>query len=93
VFVVWSSTEPGAVRFGAGRPADIRMAGRRAVEPAGTMGPSVVLFTSPTIYDLFRWGDYSAVAFDPTNGSRAWSFNEKINNPNAWGTRIGLVQF
>ena len=91
VFVEWSATEPGAFRGAKGQPAEVLVAGRRSTDAAGTLGPAVSLFVSPTSYELFRWGDYSAVAYDPVAPLQAWTFNEKINNPFAWGTNIGHV--
>jgi hypothetical protein len=91
VFVEWSATEPGAFRGAKGQPAEVLVAGRRAADALNTLGPPASLFVSPVSYELFRWGDYSAMAYDPSAPLQAWSFNEKINSPVAWGTNIGHV--
>ncbi|WP_316172195.1 VCBS repeat-containing protein [Bradyrhizobium sp. SZCCHNRI3037] len=36
-----------------------------------------------------RWGDYSGIAIDPTDGKSFWVFNQYANSGNAWATSIG----
>ena len=80
--------------------------GRESGDAAGSMNAApggTVLFTSPTFYTNFRWGDYSAVTLDPKAysitggtcdaGRRAWIVNEKINSQTIWGSRIGRIGF
>ncbi len=88
VYVVWSSTNPGA-----GVNVQVRYSGRRNADPAGTISSGSALFTSTTYYTGFRWGDYSAVTLDPKNPLRAWIVNEKVNGPSTWGSRIGRIGF
>ena len=88
VYVVWSSTNPGA-----GVNVQIRYSGRRNADPAGVISSGSTLFTSPTYYTGFRWGDYSAVTLDPRNPLRAWIVNEKVNGTSMWGSRIGKIGF
>jgi hypothetical protein len=92
VFVTWSMTEPGT-RLGGGTQAQVRFGGRRDADPPGVIGPGTPLFTSPTFYNLGRWGDYSAVTVDPLDPDKAWIVNERIINPTTWSTRIGAIGF
>jgi hypothetical protein len=49
--------------------------------------------------DQNRWGDYQAVAVDPSDGSKVWIYGQwtvdlpGISNDFDWGTWIGQVQF
>lgn len=92
IYVTWTVTEPGT-RLGGGTNAQVRFSGRRDADPPGVIGPGTPLFTSPTFYNLGRWGDYSAVTVDPLDSDRAWIVNETIINPTTWGTRIGRIGF
>jgi len=38
-------------------------------------------------------GDYSAITIDPSNTSKAWLVNEKINSTTVWGSQIMQVSF
>ena len=40
-----------------------------------------------------RWGDYSGIAFDPSNGNQIWIYGEYAANNNTWSTWAGAVQF
>lgn len=88
VFVTWSSTDSVL-----GVNAQVRYSGKLASDVGTFLGPGQALFTSPTFYTQFRWGDYSAVTLDPLNSSRAWIVNEKINSNTVWGSRIGRIGF
>jgi hypothetical protein len=92
VYVTWTVTEPGT-RLGGGIFPQVRFGGRRDTDPPGVIGPGTALFTSPTFYNLGRWGDYSAVTVDPQNPDRAWIVNETVTNPTTWSTRIGAIGF
>jgi len=100
-FVTWSSTDPAN-----SINARVMFSGRESGDAAGSMNAApggTVLFTSPTFYTNFRWGDYSAVTLDPKAysitggtcdaGRRAWIVNEKINSQTIWGSRIGRIGF
>ena len=93
-FVTWTSTNAGA-----GLNAQVRFSGKLSADaqiPSGAAG-----FTSPTFltgnFDpnlgIERWGDYSAVALDPSNEATAWLVNEKINSSSLWGSRIIHIGF
>lgn len=86
VFVVWTSTDPST-----GTQAQVRASGKESTDANTFFGPGQALFTSPTSYTGFRWGDYSAVSLDPLNPRRAWVVNEKINSTSVWGSWIGQV--
>ena len=90
LFVTWTVTEPGT-RLGGGLFPQVRFGGKRDADAA--IGPGTPLFTSPTFYNLGRWGDYSAVTVDPQNPDRAWIVNETVVNPTTWSTRIGAIGF
>lgn len=93
VYVTWTSTDPNA-----GTHAQVRFSGRLHTDPLNTISSGSALFTSSTFYDPSsdspeRWGDYSAVTVDPSDPLRAWIVNEKINQSNVWGSRIGEIGF
>ncbi|MGI8432383.1 MAG: hypothetical protein ACR2II_01415 [Chthoniobacterales bacterium] len=91
-FVTWTSTTAGS-----GVNAEVVFSGKIDADTSIPAG-GVVGFTSPTFYrpssdNPERWGDYSAVTIDPTNTSKAWLVNEKINTNAVWGSRIMQVGF
>lgn len=93
VFVTWSSTDATEITN-----AQVRYSGRRSTDTKGIIDGGAALFTSSTYYDpssdtTERWGDYSAVSIDPSNTSRAWIVNEKINSTSEWGTRITCIGY
>ena len=93
VFVTWSSTD-----VTAGTHAQVRYSGRRKTDTSGMIDGGEALFTSSTYYapsggSVERWGDYSAVTIDPSNTSRAWIVNEKINSTSQWGSRITCIGY
>lgn len=92
IFVTWSSTDPNG-----GKNAQIRVSGKLAGEttiPAGAVMMQSNTF-QPFAAPLNRWGDYSAVALDPSlaSGKRAWVANQYIRNDGTWGTRLGRIGF
>jgi hypothetical protein len=77
-FVTWTSTDASI-----GVNAQVRLSGKLSADAqitAGTAG-----FTSPTFltgnfdpsFGTQRWGDYSAVTLDPSNGATAWLVTKK----------------
>jgi hypothetical protein len=86
-FVTWSSTDPPQ-----GIQAQKRFSGRLSTDPPGVIPAGSALFTSPTPYLQFRWGDYSAVTLDPLNPRQAWIINETVRNPTLWVTCIGSFE-
>jgi hypothetical protein len=99
VFVTFTSDDPAA-----GIAPQMRVARRDA--SGGGRGTAV--FTSPASFapgytrecpsgsDCERWGDYSAVALDPSETpgcpagplQSAWAVNETVKSSSLWGTRI-----
>ncbi len=74
----------------------IRYAGRRAGEALGTLPQTeTVLFAgtgSQTTYS--RWGDYSALSVDPTDGCTFWYTQEYLAATGTnWQTRVGSFKF
>ena len=70
----------------------IRYATRSPNDPSGTLSAEAALINgggSQTNSD--RWGDYSAMAIDPTDDCSFWYTNEyyPTNSPNQWHTRVG----
>ena len=92
VFVTWSDTDtPGDVN------AQVRFSGRCHGDPPD-IGAGVAVVTSPTFssqFDgsLFRWGDYSAVALQPTDANMAWLVNEWTVDSPIWGSHITQIGF
>jgi hypothetical protein len=62
--------------------------GRLASDPLGTTRPAQTLVTSTSPYNGFRWGDYSGLALDPTDGETFWLFNEYATGTFTWNTRV-----
>jgi hypothetical protein len=93
VWVTWSATDPPS-----GVQAQVRFSGRRSTDPTGVIpaGSSLAgsaAFYNPSAATVERWGDYSAVALDPSNSLRAWMVNERIISNTIWGSRIGRIGF
>ena len=67
---------------------------RLAADPAGSLPTTTVLKAGSANYQLpdsngeNRWGDYSAIAVDPTDGS-FWMLAEYAVTSNTWGTWVG----
>ena len=93
--MTWSATDPtNSVN------AEVRFSGRLASDPPGVIpSPGSLLYGSATFlsgnlqFGIQRWGDYSAVSFDPADprGATAWIVNERILTNSEWGSRIGSV--
>jgi hypothetical protein len=77
----------------------VHYAGRLVTDAAGTMpqGESSIIDGpgSQTGSSLSRWGDYSAIAVDPSDDCTFWYTNQYIpfNGAFNWATRIGSFKF
>ena len=76
----------------------IRYTGHLVTDPPGMMGQGeAILFagTGSQTQGLGRWGDYSAMAVDPTDDCTFWYTNEYLtqNGSFNWSTRIGSFKF
>jgi Carboxypeptidase regulatory-like domain/Kelch motif len=76
----------------------IRVAGRLAGDPAGQLaqGETTLMAASGSQDNTnSRWGDYSAMQVDPTDGCTFWYTNEYYTTTNNgdWHTRIGSFRF
>jgi hypothetical protein len=76
----------------------IRYAGRLAGDPLGTMaqGERVMKAGSATQAATARWGDYTSMNVDPTDGCTFWYVNEYYAGTRPginWKTRIGAFKF
>jgi hypothetical protein len=84
--------------------------GRLANDPAGTVQPVSTLAAGVDYYyRIFassggvdnRWGDYSGIAIDPSDGNTFWVYNEYAlprgtvqgSEDGRWGTRFGKFSF
>lgn len=73
-----SSTYPGA-----------RITGRRAGDPPGEMTiDEYILANGDHAHESGRWGDYSVMSVDPTDGRTFWYVSEYQPADDLWGTRI-----
>lgn len=83
---------------------EIRYAGRLATDPAGLLPHGEVTLVAggnSQIVNGTRWGDYSAMRVDPTDGCTFWYTTQYIaggepfgaGNGGAWATRIGAFRF
>ncbi len=75
----------------------IRYTGRMPSDAAGTMEAENTIFSGPASQtgSLHRWGDYSAMAVDPTDDCTFWYTNEYIPSTGSfnWSTRIANFKF
>ncbi len=78
----------------------IHYTGRLPGDPAGTMGQGEGTLIDGSgvqtgIQGLTRWGDYSAMSVDPSDGCTFWYANEYLasNGEFNWHTRIGSFKF
>ena len=84
---------------GSGIHPGISYTGRLVGDPLGTMGQGetslIVGGGSQTGNNLSRWGDYSSIGVDPSDGCTFWYTNEYIpsNGSFNWKTRIGSFKF
>jgi N-acetylneuraminic acid mutarotase len=76
----------------------IRAAGRLASDPAGQLAQGeseMIAGTGSQTHPAARWGDYSALSLDPTDGCTFWYTNEYLITTSVadWHTRIGHFKF
>ena len=63
-------------------------ASRCADDPLGTLPDMLIQKASTTGYTTSRWGDYSAVALDPADGTTFWMHHEYATSGSSWNTWI-----
>lgn len=75
----------------------IRYAGRLAGDPANKLsqGEAILIKGGGSQGGPVRWGDYSAMQIDPTDGCTFWYTNEYYSSSSAthWRTRVGSFSF
>ncbi|MFL6334266.1 MAG: Ig-like domain repeat protein [Pyrinomonadaceae bacterium] len=76
----------------------IRYAGRLATDPVNTMAQGEAVMTPGTGHQTStsgRWGDYSSMFVDPTDGCTFYHTNEYYSATAgaAWNTRVGSFKF
>lgn len=73
----------------------IRYTGRLSTDPAGVMSqPETVIAAGLGEQSMDRWGDYSSLNVDPTDGCTFWYTNEYVASANgSWGTKIASFKF
>jgi N-acetylneuraminic acid mutarotase len=76
----------------------IRVAGRLAGDPAGQLSQGENTMQAgggSQTHSASRWGDYSAMQVDPTDGCTFWFTNEYLTQTSVadWHTRIGSFKF
>ena len=86
VFSRYSSKEYGCVRFSGRKTTDTKMQGSASLK-AGE-----AYYVRKVSQNRNRWGDYSGIARDPSNGS-IWLYGEYAKPSNQWGTWIGKTKF
>jgi hypothetical protein len=73
----------------------IRYTMRRTSDPLGTLqAEAIMIAPEGSQTGSNRWGDYSAMAVDPTNDCSFWYTNEYYseNSVSQWGTRVGVFK-
>jgi hypothetical protein len=76
----------------------IRVAGRLSGDPLGQLGQSertLIAGTGAQTHSAARWGDYSSMSVDPTDGCTFWFTSEYMANTSSadWHTRVGSLKF
>ena len=77
----------------------IRYTGRVATDPLGTMESEIDILsaagvTTSSRTNTYRWGDYSAMAIDPTDDCTFWYTTQyETGGTPAWSTRIASFNF
>ncbi|MGI5488240.1 carboxypeptidase regulatory-like domain-containing protein [Microtetraspora malaysiensis] len=76
----------------------IRMAGRLAGDPLGQLAQSertLIAGTGAQTHSASRWGDYTSMSVDPTDGCTFWYTSEYLTTTSSanWQTRIGSMKF
>jgi hypothetical protein len=75
----------------------ISFTGRKASDPLGQMNITegdLIVGTGAQTHSASRWGDYSLLAIDPTDGCTFWFTTEYYSDTTSvdWRTRIGAFQ-
>ncbi len=83
---------------GATTSPSIRVAGRLSGDPLGELGQSertMIAGTGAQTHSAARWGDYSTMSVDPTDGCTFWFTSEYTASVSSadWHTRVGSVKF
>ncbi|MDP4504124.1 carboxypeptidase regulatory-like domain-containing protein [Nonomuraea turcica] len=76
----------------------IRVAGRLSGDPLGMLGQSertLIAGTGAQTHSAARWGDYSSMSVDPTDGCTFWFTSEYLAATSSadWHTRVGAMKF
>lgn len=76
----------------------IRVAGRLSGDPLGQLGQSertLIAGTGAQTHSAARWGDYSSMSVDPTDGCTFWYTSEYLTQTSSasWQTRVGAMKF
>ena len=75
----------------------IRVAGQSAAAPLGLgifdIDETSIIEGTKSQTGVHRWGDYSAMTVDPTNGQAFWFTTEYSNGGWNWRTQIASVEF
>jgi len=75
----------------------LRYTGRLATDPVNTMQAESPIYdgTGSQTGGLSRWGDYSAIAVDPSDDCTFWFTTEYLKTTGSfnWSTRISSVKF
>jgi hypothetical protein len=88
-----SSNGNAAITYSRSSPSEFISMGsawRRACDPAGTMPNDFIHKSANTGETSGRWGDYSAVQFDPTDANLYWAHHEYSVN-SSWRTWVQSV--
>jgi hypothetical protein len=76
---------------------EIDVAGRKADDPPGSLGPEILMKASggSQIATGNRWGDYSTMTVDPYDGCTFWYSTEYIPSDGSfnWRTRVGSFKY
>lgn len=84
---------------GAATSPSIRVTGRLATDPLGTMTFSELEIATGAGYQISygdnRWGDYSTMSIDPSDDCTFWYTQEYVTTPGqfVWRTRIAAFKF
>lgn len=76
----------------------IRVAGRLAGDPLGQLPQAertLIAGTGAQTHSAARWGDYSSMSVDPTDGCTFWFTTEYLTTTSSadWKTRVGAAKF
>ena len=74
--------------------AGIRYTGRLVSDPAGTLPQAETILQNGAGSQIHeRWGDYSAMVVDPSDGCTFWYTNEYALASGSWNTQISAFKF